>query len=189
MSDIALILGNGSSRKDIDLTPYKHIYGCNLAYKEDIDFEWIVATDPPLQHQIYREYEGNKLFLDWNPVPSEMAVAFDAFDTMKESNDYTPHGCVISGEGNTTMMTYLHEEDNCLSVSENQLPFEMAAGSLAMWDAAERGFTTIYLAGFGDVDHLHDQKLMDDTGRRLIRWEKERKKIIAKYDDIEWIYL
>jgi len=185
----ALILGNGSSRKDLDLSSYEHIYGCNLAYREGIDFEYIVATDPPLQHQIYREYDGGKLFLDWSPVPSEMALAFEAFDTMNNSNEYTPHGCVISGEGNTTMMTYLRELDNCLTVSESQLPFEMAAGSLAMWDAAQRGFTTIYLAGFGDVDHLHDQKLMDENGRRLIRWEQERKEIIRMYSDIEWIYL
>jgi len=189
MSEIALILGNGASRRGLDVSPYKHIYGCNLAYQEDIDFEWIVATDPIIQHKIYREYDGDKLFLDWEPVPSEMAIAFEAVDTMNDSNDYTEHGCVISGEGNNILMTYLDQNDNCLTVSESQLPFEMAAGSLAMWDAAERGFTTIYLAGFGDVDHLHDHKLMDDNGRRLIRWEQERKEIIRMYDDIEWIYL
>ena len=192
MFETALILGNGKSRRNADLSTLigtSAIYGCNLAYKEDYPFEWIVATDPAIQHQIYREYDGNKLFLDWNSVPSEMAVAFEAFDTMNESNEYTPHGCVISGEGNTTMMTYLKEDDNCLTVAESQLPFEMAAGSLAMWDAAERGFKTIHLAGFGDVDHLHDQKLMDDDGRRLIRWEQERKEIMRMYDDINWIYL
>jgi len=189
MSEVALILGNGASRKGLDLSSYKHIYGCNLAYKEDIDFEWIVATDPIIQHQVYREYDGSKLFLDWEPVPSEMAIAFEAFDTVNDSNEYSDYGCVISGEGNTMLMTYLKENDNCLTVSESRLPFEMAAGSLAMWDAAERGFTTIYLAGFGDVDHLHDQKLMDENGRRLVRWEYERRQIIEKYNEIEWIYL
>lgn len=192
MFETALILGNGKSRRNSDLSALigtSAIYGCNLAYKEDYPFEWIVATDPAIQHQIYREYDGNKLFLDWNSVPSEMAVAFEAFDTMNGSNEYTPHGCVISGEDNTTMMTYLKEDDNCLTVAESQLPFEMSAGSLAMWDAAERGFKTIHLAGFGDVDHLHDQKLMGDDGRRLIRWEQERKEIMRMYDDINWIYL
>lgn len=189
MSEIALVLGNGVSRQGLDTSPYKHIYGCNLAFKEDIDFEWIVATDPVVQHQIYREYDGNKLFLDWEPVPSEMAVAFEAFDTNNQSNDYTDYGCVISGEGNTTLMTYLNQEDNCLSVDPNLLPFEMASGSLAMWDAAERGFTTIYLAGFGDTDHLHNQALMGDGGVRLARWKKEIELITGKYDDIEWIYL
>lgn len=189
MSEVALILGNGASRKGIDLSPFKHIYGCNLAYQEDIDFEWIVATDPAVQHQIYREYGGNKLFLDWEPVPSEMAAAMMSMDTDFTSNEYTPFGCVISGDMNGRHMTYLRKHDNCLSVSESQLPFSMASGALAMWDAAERGFTTIYLAGFGDVDHLHDQKLMDETGRRMIRWEKERRQIIEKYKEIEWVYL
>jgi hypothetical protein len=65
----------------------------------------------------------------------------------------------------------------------------MASGAMAMWDAAERGFTTIYLSGFGDVGHLHSQSLMEETGQRLARWEKERSQVIEKYKEIEWIYL
>jgi hypothetical protein len=65
----------------------------------------------------------------------------------------------------------------------------MAAGSLAMWHAAETGVNEIHLAGFGDNEHLHDQTLMDDNGRRLARWEQERKQIIKLYPDIDWKYL
>ena len=65
----------------------------------------------------------------------------------------------------------------------------MAAGSLAMWHAAETGADEIHLAGFGDNAHLHDQALMDDNGRRLARWEQERKEIIKLYDQIDWIYV
>lgn len=184
-----IILGNGKSRENVDLSNYKHIYGCNLAYKEDIDFEWIVATDVLIQHEIYRNYTGQCLFLDWEPIPSEMAVAFEAFDTQNESNDYTEYGCVISGEGNNTLMTYLRKEDQVISVKEERLPFLMAAGSLAMWHAAETGISKIHLAGFGDNEHLHDQTLMDDNGRRLARWEQERKQIIKLYPDIDWKYL
>src|SRR5210317_1426169 len=105
MSDTAIIFGNGNSRRLIDFNKFceEHqspfIYGCNSAYKE-FSVDMLVATDPVVQHQIYREYEGECLFLDWEEIPSEMASAVASFDQQVIANDYTPHGCVVSGEGN-----------------------------------------------------------------------------------------
>lgn len=191
MNNTALILGNGKSRNTANMIDTAFVYGCNKIYLEDVKVDVIVATDPISQHQIYREYEGEAelLFLDWEPIPSEMAVAFEAFDTSNLSNDYTDYGCVVSGEGNVTMMTYLKESDNVLSVSPNLLPREMSSGSMAMWDAAERGFTTIYLVGFGDVDHVHYDQLRGDEEQKKLLWEQERRYLIEKYSEINWIYL
>ena len=194
MYDSALILGNGASRKDLDLEPYigtSAIYGCNLAYQEDIPFEWIVSTDPLAQHDVYRNFKGNKLFLDWNPIPSQVANAmmegkdFDGVDY----NEFTPDGAVISGQGAEKRVTYCYEDDNVLSVFPTALPFEMASGSMAMWDAAERGFKTIYLSGMGDKAHLTNQTLMDDQGYRLSLWKQEREQLVELYKEINWIYL
>lgn len=193
----ALVLGNGASRKDLDIEEFigkSSIYGCNQAYKEDIPFEWIVSTDPLAQHDIYRNYEKPCLFLDWNCVPSEIAMDMLRLDAFSEpdANSYTPHGCVISGEGDQTRYTFLREQtEECqaMCVEPTILPFEMASGTMAMWDAAERGFDKIFLAGMGDEDHLHNQNLMDDDGYRLAEWADQRERIIGMYPNIEWIYL
>lgn len=203
MNNTALILGNGKSRNynvgdllqrkstPTNLTDVAFVYGCNKIYLEDIKVDVIVATDPVAQHQIYREYDGKAelLFLDWESVPSEMASAVASFDQNVIANEYTPHGCVVSGEDNVTMMTYLKESDNVLSVSPNLLPHEMSSGSMAMWDAAERGFTTIYLAGFGDIDHVHYDQLRGNEEQKKLRWEEERRYLIEKYSEINWVYL
>ena len=194
MFDSALILGNGASREQLDLSVFigkSSIYGCNLAYKESIPFEWIVSTDPLAQHGIYRNYKGNCLFLDWKLVPSEIAVSMlglDAYAT-PDVNEYTNNGCVISGEGEQCVYTYLDAKDEVSNVSFESLPFPMASGTLAMWDAAEKGFKTIYLAGMGDFVHLHNQHLMDDDGYRLAEWEEQRMKVIDMHPQINWIYL
>ena len=194
MFDSALILGNGASREHLDLSVFignSSIYGCNKAYKESLPFEWIVSTDPLAQHDIYRNYKGNCLFLDWKLVPSEIAVSMLGLDAYAKPdvNEYTNNGCVISGEGDKCMYTYLDEKDEVSTVSFESLPFSMASGSLAMWDAAEKGFKKIYLAGMGDLEHLYDQKLMDNDGYRLAEWEEQRMKVIDMYPQINWIYL
>jgi hypothetical protein len=188
----ALVLGNGASRKDLDIEEFvgkSSIYGCNQAYKEDIPFEWIVSTDPLAQHDIYRNYEKPCLFLDWNCVPSEIAMDMLRLDAFSEPNlnPYTPHGCVISGEGDKAMYTFLREQtEECQAfcIEPEILPFEMSSGTMAMWDAAERGFDEIYLAGFGDTSHLYS-----DEWIHLEKWGIERSRLIDMYPHIKWIFL
>jgi hypothetical protein len=196
MSETAIIFGNGKSRKMVDFTKFciEHrspfVYGCNLVY-EEFPVDVIVATDPLSQHKIYREYQGEAelLFLDWSVIPSEMAASVASMDQNVSVNEYTPHGCVISGEGNHTAMTYLRENDNVMSVSPSLLPIEMSSGSMAMWDAAEKGYENIFLAGFGDVDHAYYDQLRGDEERKKVLWEKERRYLIEKYSEINWVYL
>ena len=188
----ALVLGNGASRKDLDIQEFvgnSSIYGCNQAYKEDIPFEWIVSTDPLAQHDIYRNYEKPCLFLDWNCVPSEIAMDMLRLDAFSEPNlnTYTPHGCVISGEGDEAMYTFLREQtEECQAfcIEPEILPFEMSSGTMAMWDAAERGFDEIYLAGFGDTSHLYS-----DEWIHLEKWGIERSRLIDMYPHIKWSFL
>jgi hypothetical protein len=188
----ALVLGNGASRKDLDIEEFvgkSSIYGCNQAYKEDIPFEWIVSTDPLAQHDIYRNYEKPCLFLDWKCVPSEIAVDMLRLDALSEPNlnTYTTHGCVISGEGDKAMYTFLREQtEECqvMCIESTKLPFEMSSGTMAMWDAAERGFDEIYLAGFGDTSHLYS-----DEWIHLEKWGIERSRLIDMYPHIKWSFL
>ena len=194
MEKIAFIFGNGESRKSapVDELYAKHdnvfTYGCNFFYRENVDIDMLVATDAIAQHKIYREYNGACLFMDWEPIPSEFAPTLTVTGYNILVNDYTPYGCVVNGEGEHLCMTYLRENDNITTLKETDLPILMSSGSLAMWHAAESGFETVYLFGFGDINHAIRKTLMGDEEEKKILWEKERLFLTNRYRSINWIY-
>ena len=75
MSDL-FVLGNGESRKDIDVDLLKtkgKVYGCNAMYREH-KLDGLIAVDPMLEHEIYRSgyCDENKVyFRDWENMPNE----------------------------------------------------------------------------------------------------------------------
>jgi len=78
------VLGNGESRKDIDINELKktgRVWGCNAIYR-DYDLDGLVAVDPMLEHEIYRSGYAHKnkcYFRSWDNMPVEH------FDMMKEA--------------------------------------------------------------------------------------------------------
>lgn len=78
------VLGNGESRKDIDVNELKKtgkVWGCNAIYR-DYDLDGLVAVDPMLEHEIYRSGYAHKnkcYFRSWDNMPVEH------FDMMKEA--------------------------------------------------------------------------------------------------------
>jgi hypothetical protein len=68
---IAFVLGNGVSRKEIDLYRLKKhgkIYGCNALYREFIP-DVLVATDRPIATAIQESgYAGNNVFYTRRPL-------------------------------------------------------------------------------------------------------------------------
>ena len=89
------VLGNGESRKDIDVELLKtkgKVYGCNAIYREHV-VDGLIAVDPMLEHEIYRSgyCDNNKVyFRDWENLPNE------TYDMMKEAQrNYK--GSYISG--------------------------------------------------------------------------------------------
>ena len=84
VSENLFVLGNGESRKDIDVELLKtngKVYGCNAIYREHA-IDGLIAVDPMLEHEIYRSgyCDNNKVyFRDWENLPNE------TYDMMKEA--------------------------------------------------------------------------------------------------------
>ena len=70
MSSIAFVLGNGESRKGIDINDLKEkgtVYACNAVYRTHKP-HWLVAVDPKMMHEIAEtDYVvNNKLYSNFN---------------------------------------------------------------------------------------------------------------------------
>lgn len=76
MTENLFVLGNGESRKDIDVDLLKtkgKVYGCNAIYREH-KLDGLIAVDPMLEHEIYRSgycNENKVYFRDWENMPNE----------------------------------------------------------------------------------------------------------------------
>ena len=70
------VLGNGESRKDIDVELLKtkgKVWGCNAIYREH-ELDGLIAVDPMMTHEIYRSgYAHNNpcYFRSWDSMPAE----------------------------------------------------------------------------------------------------------------------
>ena len=73
MSDL-FVLGNGESRKDIDVDLLKakgKVYGCNAIFREH-ELDGLIAVDPMLEHEIYQSGYAHKhlcYFRSWDGMP------------------------------------------------------------------------------------------------------------------------
>jgi hypothetical protein len=71
MTENLFVLGNGESRKDIDVELLKtkgKVWGCNALYREH-KVDGLIAVDPMLQHEIYRSG-----YVDENKVARKIIV-------------------------------------------------------------------------------------------------------------------
>ena len=70
------VLGNGESRKDIDVELLKtkgKVWGCNAIYREH-ELDGLIAVDPMMTHEIYRSGYAHKnpcYFRSWDSMPVE----------------------------------------------------------------------------------------------------------------------
>ena len=84
MSENLFVLGNGESRKNIDIELLKtqgKVWGCNALFREHT-VDGLIAVDPMMTHEIYRSgyCDNNKVyFRDWEDIPA------DQYEMMKEA--------------------------------------------------------------------------------------------------------
>lgn len=186
----AIILGNGESRRGIDIPDDCDVWATNLAFRETMGIDYLVSTDVGCQHEIYRAgwVKNNPCyFLDWDPMGSDEIDPgiFASTGARVDCNQYTKHGVVVSGTQDIMYFTYLNEQDNVTNIRLIDLPMELASGQLAMYLAAKSGlYNEIKLAGFGDEVHLYN-----DNVPNLEVWEKEREYVINRFDNIKWRYI
>ena len=76
--DLTFIVGNGSSRKDVDLNtlvPHGRIFGCNALYRDFDGWDVLVAVDPPMIEEIKTKTNPRGIRLNqkiYEPVGLEM---------------------------------------------------------------------------------------------------------------------
>jgi len=103
MTENLFVLGNGESRKDIDVELLKSkgkVWGCNALFREHT-VDGLIAVDPMMTHEIYRSgyCDHNKVyFRDWEDMPA------DQYEMMKEAQ--------TSNMKNPTIREWKHTPEN-----------------------------------------------------------------------------
>ena len=81
---IAFIIGNGVSRKPIDLHQLKGegtIFGCNALYRDFPDYDYLVSIDDFCDDMMKRNYNRNEMLVNLDLVPQHIQ------DDVKEQYD------------------------------------------------------------------------------------------------------
>ena len=106
------LIGNGESRKELDLNKLKlkgKVYGCNALYR-DFTPDVLISVDHGIMHEIYHSgyaYKNETWFRDWNKLPGMMydtLVQTTTENDIVKQNDKTGcdefvmHGANMEGE-------------------------------------------------------------------------------------------
>ena len=192
----AVILGNGLSRKNTDYRksfPDAHVYGCNGAYNEDIDF--LVCVDIYMQHIIYESgycKDNTCYFNEWTTLPTAIVgnlVAMLQYESEYELPlIYNPRKdkCVIRGTERAIYITHVEDEDKVIPIIDE----DISSGSRALKIACQSGlYNEIYLLGFDGVGHdniyINTKGYENSTPRN--HWVEERNKIMKGYPNIRFV--
>lgn len=105
MKKVAFVLGNGTSRKSIDLTQLKGkgtIYGCNALYRE-FDPDFLIAVDTKMVLELNKAQYQHKVPVWTNPNKSY--AKFVGFNFFNPSKGWS------SGPTALHMASYVHKQD------------------------------------------------------------------------------
>ena len=148
-SEKCIILGNGPSRKNIEMPKNIRTYGCNAIYR-DMRVSDLLACDPAMQHEIYSSgYVRDNVcwFSFLNPTHESMydilLTSFNIEDIIQ--NKKTSEYFVMAGSGDKMYITWLYPDDK---VSVLSLPRYISSGSMAISLAIRHEYKQLYLLGF-----------------------------------------
>ena len=191
----AYIIGNGPSRKGLDLdTLDGTIFGCNALFR-DYPADYLVSGDSTIIKEICAsDYpkEHKCIFPDFDPVPKEyhemILMGFDPSFNFKESDLNRWEHCWIFGlQDDISEIMEVHiigvnpewqitnmkgtEEDPRFSVN-------FFAGSQAMAQASIMGFDEVCLVGFDSIWNFQDDTYQNIyAGTNAYKREKETSRL------------
>jgi len=166
-----LVLGNGESRAWFKPSEKKIqsndviTWGCNAIYR-DGHVDNLVSIDYGIQQEIYESGYHESVqcwFLDWNPVPAEIADMMLMGQDISESDIHRTERvgnhteqCVIAGTDPTKAhekdkkdvgiwITYVKDTDTIKNIES---PKNWIAGTTAAHLACQQGAEEVYLVGF-----------------------------------------
>jgi hypothetical protein len=198
---IAYIIGNGPSRKGLDIdTLDGTTFGCNALYR-DYSPDYLVSGDSNIIKEICKsEYpKDNKcIFPDFDPIPKDMKevilMSFDPSFAVKESDLDRWSECWIFGlQDDISDIMEVHvvgvdsqwkimnmqgtEEDPRFSVN-------FFAGSQAMAQASIMGFDEVCLVGFDSIWNFQDDTYQNIyAGTNAYDREKETSRLRVGTDN------
>lgn len=150
MKKIAVI-GNGNSRKRIDLDFINfRTYGCNALYR-DYNTDVLVSVDNGMMQEIYTEYTGDASiwFRSWNPLPAEikemLPIPMPVIEKGSPCAEFT-----LNGADWGTHITWLSRDEIQPNIVPSGLGIDdWSTGTTAIRLACEMEKPdTVYLIGF-----------------------------------------
>ena len=198
---IAYIIGNGPSRKGLDLDTLEGTtFGCNALYR-DYSPDYLVSGDSNIIKEICKsEYpkDNECIFPDYDPIPIDMKdiilTQFDSSYTIKESDLDRWEECWIFGlqdDISDIMEVHVVGVDSLWKITNMQgteedprFSVNFFAGSQAMAQASIMGFDEVCLVGFDSIwNHQEDTYQNIYAGTNAYKREKETSRLRVGTDN------
>ena len=195
MATTAYIIGNGPSRKGLDLdTLDGTIFGCNALFR-DYPADYLVSGDSTIIKEICEsDYPADNkcIFPDFDPVPKEykemILMGFDPSFSIKESDLERHDNVWIFGlQDDISEIMEVHvigvdpswQIQNMKGTEEDpRFSVNFFAGSQAMAQASIMGFDEICLVGFDSIWNFQDDTYQNIyAGTNAYKREKETSRL------------
>jgi len=213
--DSVFVLGNGPSRKNIDISKLDGtIIGCNACHR-DFTPDVICATDAGIISDIIESgYDGQCYFThnSWNLLPEE---AYDSLANGTEHTTYRRFDCeyfvYISGLAANCIETKSYiiwvpkgMENKIKNIGEEVLEWSTGTSALhiACRDFTCNDYEKVYLLGFDhhnnyydniytDTEHYFskDSKRVDGWKAEYNNWDKQMFKVIKEHPALQFIWI
>jgi len=213
--DSVFVLGNGPSRKNIDISKLDGtIIGCNACYR-DFTPDVICATDAGIMSDIIESgYDGQCYFThnSWNLLPEE------AYDSLANGTEHTTYRrfdseyfVYISGLAANCIQTKSYiiwvpkgMENKIKNIGEEVLEWSTGTSALhiACRDFTCNDYEKVYLLGFDhhnnyydniytDTEHYFskDSKRVDGWKAEYNNWDKQIFKVIEEHPALQFIWV
>ena len=209
------VLGNGPSRKNIDISKLDGtVIGCNACYR-DFTPDVICATDAGIMSDIIESgYDGQCYFThnSWNLLPEE------AYDPLANGTEHTTYRrfdseyfVYISGLAANCIQTKSYiiwvpkgMENKIKNIGEEVLGWSTGTSALhiACQDFTCNDYEKVYLLGFDhhnnyydniytDTEHYFskDSKRVDGWKSEYNNWDKQIFKVIEEHPALQFIWV
>ena len=213
--DSVFVLGNGPSRKNIDVSKLDGtIIGCNACYR-DFTPDVICATDAGIMSDIIESgYDGKCYFThnSWNLLP---ASAYDSLVNGTDHVTYRRFDCeyfvYISGldgevKKSQSYIIWIPKgmEDKIKNIGEEVLGWSTGTSALhiACQDFTCNDYEKVYLLGFDhhnnyydniytDTEHYFskDSKRVDGWKAEYNNWDKQLFKVIEEHPALQFFWV
>ena len=213
--DSVFVLGNGPSRKNIDISKLDGtVIGCNACYR-DFTPDVICATDAGIMGDIIESgYDGQCYFThnSWNLLPEE------AYDSLANGTEHTTYRrfdseyfVYISGLAANCIETKSYiiwvpkgMENKIKNIGEEVLGWSTGTSALhiACRDFTCNDYEKVYLLGFDhhnnyydniytDTEHYFskDSKRVDGWKAEYNNWDKQIFKVIEEHPALQFVWV